>query len=820
VETGLRIKSEEFQHIFQAGLRTGEIEFLEDLTQSWLLKYPNDIKVNINQSEIYISKGELEKAKQTIQSVLERDPENFRCYDLLAERTQVTDKYIHSALHALSGKTINIKDIFPWAIALRAVKNEIKRNNLQNAEKLLNRAIAEDPSNILIALEHCRIALKSNNKKSNFQLNTIYHQRWHQCISFKIWLALIKMSLGQENEAVSLLHSSAHQDPGGIVVKRLLGSSHEYLSIWPRNAEIFYQYHIPTSVAVALDWNRLQPGAPYSNHSIKNKNEKNEKYPKVKIGSKQEINNRSAMQRVYIVFSSRTLLERKYGPKSTNVIIEKLDTLAQVINKKENWESFVFLPDDFSSTTRFGLNSISEIDPWKLKLILTDLSKKLAEKRKFIGAVLIAGNDDVIPFHKLPNPTDDSDQDVLSDNPYSTTKSNYLLQEWPIGRLPGERGKDPGLLIEQIRQIVKFHSNLDSGSNIIKRVWNSFDIRRFFRELMMKPKDFGYSAEVWRRSSLAAFRPLGKGSELRISPPYDFETIDIENLIKAKCAYFNLHGLSNTPEWYGQRDFSEISSDPDFPVAISTNKISKILNNIDLVFTEACYGGLVVEKTIDESMAMKLISVGSQGLVGSTCIAYGSVFTPLIGADLLGFIFWKYTKDGYSFGESLMHAKIGLAKVMNERQGYLDGEDQKTILSFVLYGDPIGYLESNIYLEKFQDEEKSESNMNLVNDQNGVAYSSSSLNGNVTKDISDLLQSYIPGLEKAHVKIKKQKVTIQKNIDFEQNRNIQINSNLEYKNFTQLLYRKEFVSDMRQHTQYARVTMDDAGKIIKLAVSR
>ena len=319
---------------------------------------------------------------------------------------------------------------------------------------------------------------------------------------------------------------------------------------------------------------------------------------------------------------------------------------------------------------------------------------------------------------------------------------------------------------------------------------------------------------------MAAFRPLGKGSELRISPPYETDTIDIENLIKAKCAYFNLHGLSNTPEWYGQRDFSEVSNGPDFPVAITAEKISKLLNNIDLVFTEACYGGLTVEKSINDSIAMKLISIGCQGLVGSTCIAYGSVFTPLIGADLLGFIFWKYTKDGYSFGESLMHAKIGLIRVMNERQGYLDGEDQKSILSFVLYGDPIGYLEPNIFLEKFQEQENTQNKLNLVSDQDGVYFSSSGISEHITKDINELLQSYIPGMENAKVKIKKHKINIQKMVDSENNKNGQINSNLGYKNLTQILYNKSIISDKRQHTQYARVTMDDNGKIIKLAVSR
>ena len=36
-----------------------------------------------------------------------------------------------------------------------------------------------------------------------------------------------------------------------------------------------------------------------------------------------------------------------------------------------------------------------------------------------------------------------------------------------------------------------------------------------------------------------------------------------------------------------------------------------------------------------------------------------------------------------------MQAKVDLVREMNRRQGYLDGEDQKTLISFVLYGDPL-----------------------------------------------------------------------------------------------------------------------------------
>ena len=39
-----------------------------------------------------------------------------------------------------------------------------------------------------------------------------------------------------------------------------------------------------------------------------------------------------------------------------------------------------------------------------------------------------------------------------------------------------------------------------------------------------------------------------------------------------------------------------------------------------------------------------------------------------------------------------MKAKIELVQEMNKRQGFLDGEDQKTLISFSLYGDPLSNI--------------------------------------------------------------------------------------------------------------------------------
>jgi hypothetical protein len=82
------------------------------------------------------------------------------------------------------------------------------------------------------------------------------------------------------------------------------------------------------------------------------------------------------------------------------------------------------------------------------------------------------------------------------------------------------------------------------------------------------------------------FRPIGKPASLNVSPPCgidgacigaaDVQEVDAKGKIptlRARLAYFNLHGLVDAPEWYGQRDPSSGGADPDYPVALRPKDI-------------------------------------------------------------------------------------------------------------------------------------------------------------------------------------------------------------------------------------------------------
>jgi len=808
----------DFNKANQAAINTGEYQFALGLVNQWLDKYPQDIEAEIYKTQILINNRNFQKGKKILDRILERDPENINGIRLYQKHRESDKKHLSSILFILTGEASNMNAIEPWATKVRALKNEIRKQSYANAEKLLTGALSETPDNIYIALEHANLSLKNKDLQTGRHILEIYGARWPNCIQFKLYLAKVLLELHNESESVGLLHACSRMDPGGLVVRRLFGKGHHFLSIFPSDRNIKFFGEIPTSIALDFNWTRLPSGQSQNSKKFEDINLKtNKELYETATGSGDQSN----PEKAYVILSSYKGLKDKYGPKTTDVILDYLNTLSSALERNPRWKPIVFIPDHADYANNFGLKTIDKIDPWKIKLSLMDLNMVLKKSKSSIGAVIIIGNHDVIPFHRLPNPTEDSDSHVLSDNPYATSSSNYLLPEWIIGRLPGEKGNDPGLLMEQIRHITQFHKIAHHSDGIIEKLKQFIqrlkNFGRFLRELLSPPNDFGYSAEVWRRSSIAAFRPIGKAHDLRISPPYDSDSIDVDKLLQAKCVYFNLHGLPTTNEWYGQRDFAERPTGPDFPVAINTEKIKNIPNNIDLAYSEACYGGYINDKNIDDSITLKLLSIGSQGVVGSSCIAYGSVFTPLIGADLLGFIFWKYIKDGFSFGDALKQAKIGLIKVMMQRQGYLDGEDQKTLLSFNLYGDPLGCLEEIIFLNKANNSNMRESQLTLVNDMDGIVENQLDPRQIVTKDIKEVLESYLPGLENAKMRIRKQKIRMAKILNHQEQK---IGSNLSYKQVTQIVYEKTISDKNHDHHQYARVTIDEMGKIIKLAISR
>ncbi|HMN60338.1 MAG TPA: hypothetical protein PJ988_08240, partial [Anaerolinea sp.] len=76
-----------------------------------------------------------------------------------------------------------------------------------------------------------------------------------------------------------------------------------------------------------------------------------------------------------------------------------------------------------------------------------------------------------------------------------------------------------------------------------------------------------------------------------ISPPQESKNLASEKLLTPEVSYYNLHGMEDTGEWYGQRDPTEPGQGVDYPVALSPKQLKRNGHAPRVIFSEACYGG-------------------------------------------------------------------------------------------------------------------------------------------------------------------------------------------------------------------------------------
>ncbi|RKX68787.1 hypothetical protein DRP53_09995, partial [candidate division WOR-3 bacterium] len=291
----------------------------------------------------------------------------------------------------------------------------------------------------------------------------------------------------------------------------------------------------------------------------------------------------------------------------------------------------------------FPLDPVSD-DPESIRSLLNSFEDKFLP----IDYLTILGGDEIIPFFRLPNPCEDDDEYVLSDNPYASRDDEYLIPERAVGRIPSA-----GNIDFMLGQFDKEYSGDDA---------------------------FGLSAKVWQEASREVYRIIDDPKDLEIAPPITLDQFDPDWLKGKRYLYFNLHGSDISPYWYGQ-------DGSNFPRALGPS-LTTMASGV--VGSEACYGAYIVEKKIEESLALSFLkSDRCLGMVGSTTIAYGPFVPPSSEADRLIKYFFQYLEMGLDLGMALKSAKVDFARRKMRWKGFLDEDDQKTLIQFILLGDPL-----------------------------------------------------------------------------------------------------------------------------------
>lgn len=824
-----------------------EYSFIRKSALGWLAVYPGDLPVQLIHAQAVSWSLKTGQAVSLLEGLCQTDPAYAEAQQARYELTPAGERSARAIgeLYALAPnqrifRDQTIKDSIPsWAITLADLRARLKEGDSGAAGELLPALLASDSGSALTAATHLELLAQDPETPDRAlrQLAEHYQAKFPEALLPSLVLADALIKGGQSAKGVSLIHQAVSRDITGQIAVRLWGEDHAYRSLWPANLTAVLDIRLPAAVSGALGWNQLPAGVPERSDNGKDFYSYSETVESKDISAPEQLieieddlqfreetktSRTTGKFPMYVVFSTRKGLERKYGPETAAIIIEEMKKTTYAVRLKPGWGALMLLADDPSSMANYGLKPILPDDPWALKLALVDLEGVINAKGLMIGAVLIVGGPDVVPYHKLPNPLADIDPEVPSDNPYGTLDENYFIPEWPVGRLPGGAGNDPGLLLDMLRHISENHMG---KSERPKSIWEIILewLANLFAGAVRQNHSFGYVAEAWKSASEEVFKQILDRGDLVTSPPYGVDT-EIPVPI-TRHGYFNLHGVEDSPFWYGQKDLTRGLPGPDYPVALRPQDINAYDDAPLFVFSEACYGAHLKGRQIEDSIALKYLSRGSHAVVGSTVTAYGSVAPPLIAADLLASHFWKFITQGFTSGIALQKAKIQLAREMNARQGYLDGEDQKTLISFLHFGDP---LASPSTAERRESKSAADSRhvpaeVNTVTDRANLT---TDIPSATLMHVKHVVKRYLPGMEDAEMVLSTEQQVSRgegQSGDPAQFGGKQVRSEtLGQRQVVTLSKKLEIPQNGGKtvHRHYARVTFDKSGKMVKLAVSR
>lgn len=277
--------------------------------------------------------------------------------------------------------------------------------------------------------------------------------------------------------------------------------------------------------------------------------------------------------------------------------------------------------------------------------------------------LILLGNHDMIPFETIPSPVNDGDSIVYTDNYWNCYDRNKLLPEFPLSRIPIPYEYDENRMIAMIDRLMSY------------------------RTINHKEK-LGITASIWDRAAKHVFECVKGTGEMLLSPPFSVKNNGILQFSQFNgSVYCNVHGSDRESAWYGQAKKNENQYER-FPMALMPESLRKGFKNAFLV-SEACYGGLINDKAIEQSIALSAVCEGLIFTLLSTSTAYGTYFPPVSEADLLVEKFYQYLYKGLTAGKSLIRAKREFAAINIEKNGFLDNDDRKTLLEFLVYGNPL-----------------------------------------------------------------------------------------------------------------------------------
>lgn len=299
------------------------------------------------------------------------------------------------------------------------------------------------------------------------------------------------------------------------------------------------------------------------------------------------------------------------------------------------------------------------LEPAALVAQLRAAAAALAGRGKIVESLWIVGGPRAVPLGSLPNPVPDRDGPIRTDLVYGLADQAGLLSDWPVGRTPDAEPPEPGLLAALLRHVAEAHAAGPRRSGAVVAL----------------------SAASWARVSEQVLAGAGvAAAHLRYPPAQP----GAEALAPARVVYCNLHGVRHADGWFGQA-----RGDTELALALAPADLAGVSLAGAAVISQACFGARLSPTGGERSMAVALLAAGSAAVVAAHGLTYGAPHPPPSESDLLAQgLLAALLRPGARPGAALLEAQTALLRDRVRQRGFPDVDDIKTLLGFILYGDP------------------------------------------------------------------------------------------------------------------------------------
>ena len=396
-------------------------------------------------------------------------------------------------------------------------------------------------------------------------------------------------------------------------------------------------------------------------------------------------------QSIKLSVTVKSRLEAKYDPADLQKINDAVKRWIEADDKRGVHTVHVHV-DDTTEMNAQGVAPVSgEATPEKIKQAIDDLWTKLTPTPDYL---VLFGGDDIVPMFPVPNPSgweeSDTDETVPSDNPYAThlpffpsDPKSYVIPERAIGRIP-DMVSDPGDA-NQKGDPAWFVAYLKTATN-----WNPQPDSFYKLPYAICTAEAGDAATEFIQKTFtdSGLRPVE-------CPPYsdsDVSNPDRQRL-SAGLHMIKCHGNKEDATFWGFSQEDQRAKKDPFP-ALTSATLRALPKPPAVIASMCCFGAQIFSPYNPKArsrgewpMASTYLRQGALGFVGSTMMAW-------VGRSHMGPADWivqGYLKNvlaGDSLGCAFLACKQDYQSHYSLKDDILASDEQKTLIEYVLLGDP------------------------------------------------------------------------------------------------------------------------------------